>query len=211
MMNLYDYSTAVKEIIRGKPNKSTLEFVKQIPLGITKKTFGIMLSGKTVKVNSPLPCLTAIFISANRVLPQRDYTLSLRVAADGKTKTISRRFAADTSIEDAKNEIAFGKNFERIFYEILTTGDFEITNSEYEGTILKANDDETARRCFQAMMGLFPFVEVERETKQVKIDCEFEIKKDELYGKDEKKRGTLRCMIFLDGEGTGTKSNTFVF
>jgi hypothetical protein len=211
MMNLYDYSTVVKEIIRGKPTKTALGFVKQIPLGISKKTFGFMLSGKTVKINSPLPCLTAVFISANRILPQQDYTLSLRVAAEGKTKTVSRRFAAEIPIEDAKKEIGFGQSFERTFYEILTTDDFEITNSEYEGTILKANDEDTARRCFQAMMGLFPFVESERETKQVKIECEFDIKKDELYGKDEKKRGTLKCMISLDGEGTGTKSNTFVF
>ena len=43
-MNLTEYSTVVKEIIRGNPSKETLEFVKQLPLDITKETFGFLLT-----------------------------------------------------------------------------------------------------------------------------------------------------------------------
>ena len=87
---------------------------------------------------------------------------------------------------------------EQILSGIITTDDFEITFSEYEGTILKANDEQTARLFFQAITGLFPFVEPDKDMKRVKVECEFEIKKDELYGKDDKKRGKLSCTITVN-------------
>jgi hypothetical protein len=210
-MKLEEYSTAVKEIINGKPTKATLEFVKQLPLGKSNNAFSFQLSGKVIKMNSSLKSFSAIYQSVSRMNPQQDYTLSLRLSVGGKSKTVSKRFSSNVKVEDAEKELYDHFNAERIFYEIITTDDFEITNSDYEGTILKAENEETARRYFYTFMGIFPYVELERDSKLVKIDCEFDIKKDDLYGKDEKKRGKLNCNISIDGESAGTKSNSFVF
>jgi hypothetical protein len=94
---------------------------------------------------------------------------------------------------------------------MITTEEFQIKFSEYEGTILQTNDEETARRYFQLLVGLFPFVEAEKDTKQAKVECAFNIEKWDSFRKEQKKRGTLKCTITLDGNLMGTKGNSFVF
>lgn len=210
-MHLLKFSKTVREIVDGTPTKDTLDFVKQLPMGITTYTVGFILSGKIIKVLSTIKSFPAVYGAANRLLPQKDYTISLRVSANGKTKTVSKSFPASTSIENAKKNLLEGQNAERIFYEILTTDDFEITFSEYEGTVLKLNDETLARRYFQTFLGLFPFVNLEKETKTLKIDCEFEIKKYDAYRKEEQKQGRLSCKIEIDGNAVGTRGNNFVF
>jgi len=210
-LSLRDYSTAVKEIIRGNPGKQAEELVKTLPDGVTSKAFGFAISGKTIKILSGVPSLWSVFEVINRISPQKDYDFSMRGIFDGKTKVISKRANAKMNTDELKREMFVGGAMDRIFYETIITEEFQIKFSEYEGTILQTNDEETARRYFQLLVGLFPFVESEKDTKQAKIECVFNIEKWDSFRKEQKKRGTLKCTITLDGNMMGTKGNSFVF
>ena len=210
-MKLDEFSNAVREIIRGNPSTQAIEFVKTLQNKTTVKIFGFLLSGKTVKVMSPLRSIPAVTSLMLRAMPSKDYDYSARVQENTQTKVLSKRFASGTDVDKAQKELFFGKTIDRVFYEIVTTEDFEITFSEYEGTVIKTDSEETARRCFQAVLSLFPFAESEKNSKQVRIICEFDIQPYDRYGKEQKRKGSLSCRIEVDGKGIGTKGNNFVF
>ncbi len=210
-MNLKEFSKIVKELIKKDISNETYHFIRNLPEGKTNYNFGFILQGKSVKILSPLRSLPVAFEIANRIIPQEDYTLSLRVLSNGKTKTISKTAHSTTHIEELKENMLMGTDVERIFYEILTTDDFEITYSEYEGTIVRFKDETLSRRFLQILIGLFPFVEIERDNKRVEIQCTFEIEKYEHFKKEQKKRGNLKCVIKVDGENVGTKLGSFIF
>jgi len=210
-MDLKKYSTYVKELIRGTPTYEVFDFVRTLPVGVTRQDFGIMLSGKTVKVKSPFHSLQAVFDIANRIMPQKDYTLSLRVLVDGSTKILSKIAQAQSTIDEVKIQIVEGEQIDRTYYEIINTDDFEITYSEYEGTVLQAKSTDLARQFFQAMVSLFPFADVGKENKQLEVECEFKIDELKSFSREEKRRGDLRCSILLDGKQIGTRGNIFIF
>ena len=210
-MNLKEFSKVVKEIIRNQISNETFHFVKGLPEGKTNMRFGFIREGKLVKILSPLRSIPIAYDVANKILPQKDYTLSLRISSEGKTRLISKTGHGSMSVDELKKDILLGAQAERIFYEILTTEDFEITYSEYEGTIIKLNDESHAKQFLQIMIGLFPFVETKPESKKVEINCAFEIEKYDTYKKEQKKRGNLKCRIKVDDQSLGTKIGSFIF
>ncbi|MCD6576147.1 MAG: hypothetical protein J7K73_03230 [Nanoarchaeota archaeon] len=211
-MDLKEFSKIVKEIINESISENTAEFIKKLHEGTTNYNFGFMiLDNKSVKIMSPLRSLPVAFEIANRMLPQKDYTLSLRIFSDGKTKTISKSAHSSINVDTLKKELLLGTNADRIFYEIVTANDFEITYSEYEGTIVRFNEEKQAEKFLQLITGLFPFVEVNKENKKVEVYCSFEIEKYDGYSKDIQKKGKLKCTIKIDGSPAGTKLGSFVF
>jgi hypothetical protein len=211
-MDLIDYSSAIKEVINGKPGTLAMQMLNELPLGRTKKLFGFVLGDKTIRVMAPTKDLMQpIFNILNRAMPQDFYDYTIRVSAEGKTKTLSRRGHPAVSLKRLYDEMHEVSTFERTFFEILKTNDFEVTNSEFEGTIIKSDDQALLRRVFQLLTGLFPFAEIERDTKRVGIECSFEVEKDELTKKEQKKKGTVVCDIIIDGKQVGSKSSSFFF
>jgi redox-regulated HSP33 family molecular chaperone len=209
-MNLKGFSNAVKEIIKKQISPATIALVKTMPLGETNYKFAFILQGKNVKIASSLRSLPAIFDIAKRILPSVDYNLTIRIQSD-KTKEISKRVSVGTSIEKLKEEMLFGQDAVRVFYETITTDDFEITYSEYEGTVIKFSDENVARRFLQISVGMFPFVDIEKENKNVEITCTFSIEKYEKHKTDISRKGNVKCLVKADGEVLGTKSGTFIF
>jgi len=210
-MNLIEYSNGIKELLKGRPGPSALQLVNDLTMGENRKLFGFVISDKTIQIIAPTKdVVQSLFDMLNKTMPQDYYDYTIRVTEESKTKTISKRGHPAISIKTLKEDMLKGGNFIRIFYEILTTPDFEITNSEFEGTLIKCNDSALLRRVFNLMVGLFPFVETERETKKVGIECIFDIQKYDMR-KEMKKKGTLICNITLDGRPSGSKSSTFIF
>jgi len=210
-MDLIGYSMGIKEMIRGRGDHA-LELANELPMGTTKKLFGFALGNKTIHVISPTRDVTqTIFDILNKAMPQEYYDYSLRLTEETKTKTLSKRGNSSIPISKLKSEITSGKTLIRIYYEMLTTQDFEVTNSEYEGTIIKSNDETLLRRVFQLLVGLFPFAETTKETKKVGIDCVFDVEKYEGFKKEQTKRATVLCNITMDGKRVGSKSATFMF
>ncbi len=210
-MELKKFSNIVKEIIRKKISDETKKYLQELPVGKTNYKFKFELDNKTVRVLSPLRSLPTIFEYANRIMPQKDYTYSLRVLKETKTETISKTFTPQIHVEKAKKEILIGENVQRIFYEILKTEDFKITYSEQEGTIIKFNNSDIARRFFQILVGLFPFAEVSKENKTLFIDCTLSLEDYEEFRKKLSKKGHVKCSISIDGKTIGTKSGVFIF
>jgi len=211
-MDLKEFSNIVKEIISEDISEDTFEFIKKLYDGTTNYNFGFMiLNNKSVKIMSPLRSLPVAFEIANRMLPQKDYTLSLRVYSDGKTKTISKSAHSSISVDALKEELLLGTDVNEIFYEVITTNDFEITHSKYEGTIIKFINEELSGKFLQIIAGLFPFVEVNKESKKLEIFCSFNIEKYDGYNKNIQKKGKLKCTIKVDGESVGTKLGSFIF
>ena len=86
-MNLKEFSKIVKDIIRKEISNETYHYIRSLPQGKTNYKFGFIREDKLVKILSPLRSLPIVFEIANRILPQKDYDLSLRVLSKGKTKT----------------------------------------------------------------------------------------------------------------------------
>lgn len=210
-MDLIGYSMGIKEMVRGS-GIHALELANELPMGTTKKLFGFALGNKTIHIISPAKdVMQTIFDVINKAMPQEYYDYALRFTEESKTKTVTKRGHHLIPIQKIKNEITTGKTLIRVYYEILTTPDFEIKNSEFEGTILKCNDDELLRRVFQLLAGLFPFVETTRETKKIGIECTFDVEKYEGFRKEQKKKAYLVCNLTMDGKQVGSKSATFMF
>ena len=210
-MNLKEYSKMVKEVINKKISTETFSKINELPMGASSQNFGFILRDKTVLVKSSLKSLSVAFEIANRMVQNRDYTLSLKVSSDSKSKTVSKTFSSETNVEKARKELEASAEADRVFYEIITTDDFEITSSEYEGIVVKFKDETLARRFLQLLTGLFPFVETEQNSKKVEIICELNIEKYEQFKKEQTKKGTLRCSVKIDDNAMGAKSGTFIF
>jgi len=210
-MNLKEFSNLVKEVIKQKISTETFNRINELPMGTSNYNFGFVLRDKSVLVKSPLKSMSVAFEIANRMVQNRDYTLSLKVSSEGKSKTVSKTFGADINVEKARKELELSSEADRVFYEIATTDDFEITNSEFEGTVVKFKDENNARRFLQLFVGLFPFVETEQNSKKVEINCELSIEKYERFKKEQTKKGTLKCVVKIDDNIIGAKSGTFLF
>jgi len=210
-MDLIGYSLGIKEMIRGSGNHA-IELANELPMGTTKKYFGFAVGNKTIHVIAPTKdVMQTIFDILNKTIPQEYYDYSIRLTEDSKTKTISKRGHPSIPLKKLKNEMTTGGTLIRIYYEMLTTPDFEVTNSEYEGTIIKCKDDELLRRVFVLLVGLFPFVETTKETKKVGVECNFDVGKYDAFKKEQKKKATVVCNLTMDGKPVGSKSCTFTF
>lgn len=210
-MNLIDFSTAVKEIVRGKISDKTTEFLKELPDGVVVKKFGFALNGNTIQVASPFRSLPAITKMVLRASEHDDYNYTIRVQGDGQLTNLTKRFVSAVDVDAAQKELLLGKNVDRAFYEIVATPDFEIKYTEYEGTTIKANDPEQARKYFQSLMGLFPYVELEKTHKKVKMEFEFQKEAYKEFRKEPAHKGHLSCAIELDGMPAGTKGGSFIY
>lgn len=210
-VGLKEYSEYVKDLIRGTPTQEVVKFVKSLPEGTTKHKFGIYLSGKTIRLKSPFYALPAVFQIAKKVSPSKDYELSLRILQGHDAKIISKNAPEHESVKQAKKELLEGQSVDRIYYEILKTEDYEITYSEFEGTIIQANEYETIQKLFHALVGLFPFADVGKENRKLEVFCEFNIDELKKFKKKQDYRGDLKCTIYLDEEPIGTRGNSFIF
>jgi hypothetical protein len=211
MISLKEFSNIVKNIIANKIDDITYAFINQLPLGETNYKFRFILDKNRVKILSSLRSMQTAFEIAKIMFPQKDYTLSIRLLSGGETKTISKSAPIRTSLEKLEEEILSGMKVDRIFYKIATTEDFEITFSEYEGTIVNFKDELSARRFIQLLAGLFPFIELKKENKIIDIHCKFLIEKYDGVKKNIEKKGKLSCKVTLDGYPMGTKLSSFFF
>jgi len=210
-MNLIEFSNAVKEIVRGKVSDKTTEFLKTLPDGVVTKKFGFVLNGNIIQVVSPFRSLPAITKMVLRASEHDDYNYTIRVQGDGQMTNLAKRFVSAVDVDAAKKELLLGKNTDREFYEVVATPDFEIKYTEYEGTTIKANDPEMARKYFQSLMGLFPYVELEKQHKKVKMEFEFQKQAYKEFRKEPAHKGHLSCAIELDGTPAGTKGGSFIY
>ena len=210
-MNLIEFSNAVKEIVRGKVSDKTTEFLKTLPDGVVTKKFGFVLNGNIIQVVSPFRSLPAITKMVLRASEHDDYNYTIRVQGDGQMTNLAKRFVSAVDVDAAKKELLLGKNTDREFYEVVATPDFEIKYTEYEGTTIKANDPEMARKYFQSLMGLFPYVELEKQHKKVKMEFEFQKQAYKEFRKEPAHKGHLSCAIELDGVPAGTKGGSFIY
>ena len=210
-MNLKEFSNIIKEIIGNNIDNETYNFIKKIPEGESNYDFVFIKNGSFIKISSPIRSFSTAFEIANRAFHQKDYELSLRISSEGKTKTISKKGHSSKSIKKLKDEMLFGIKADRIFYEIASTERFNVTYSEYEGTIIKFKDKIEADKFLQLLIGLFPFVEIKRDTKSIEIHCTFSIGKYNQFGKRQKKKGELKCLIKIDRGILGTKLSSFIF
>lgn len=209
-MNLKEFSNIIKGIMENSINNKTYNFVKSLPEGESNYNFVFTKDKDSIKISSPVKSFSTIFEIANRAFNQEDYELSLRILIEGKTKTISKKGHSTIPVEKLKNEMLFGIKVDKIFYEIATTKDFKITYSEYEGTIIKFNNKKTDN-FLQLLMGLFPFVDAEKNSKKIEVYCTFKIEKYNQFRKEQKKKGELKCIIKIDGNTLGTKLSSFIF
>ena len=108
-------------------------------------------------------------------------------------------------------ELVEENGIDRVFQKTISTKDFEISSSEFEGTVVKCNDDSKLRSYFQMICGIFPFVDASRDTHKVGVEFIFEIQEYSGYKKPQQRKGSLKCIITRDGEKIGTKSNFFMF
>jgi hypothetical protein len=211
LMDLLGYSSGIKEILRGNNGTNAVALINELPVGKTQKIFGFALGNKNIHVIAPTrDVLQTLFDVISKAIPQDHYDYSIRVTEDNKVRTISKRGHPSISIKKLKDEMtAGGGKFQRVFYEMLTTNDFEITNSEFEGPMIKCDDEALLRRIFMLLSGLFPFAETTKETRKVGIECNFEIETYEVR-REQKRKGKLVCNIILDGKQVGSKSNSFI-
>ncbi len=210
MISLKEFSNIAKDILSNNISDMTYAFINHLPIGITNYNFGFILEGKSVKILSPLESLSVAFETANIIKPQQDYTLSIRILSQGATKTISKSAHSKIKVERLKEEILTGAAANRIFYEIITTEDFEITHSEYEGTVVRFKNEDAARRFIQLLVGLFPFAEFKRDDTKAKIFCTFDIQKYDGLKKGIEKKGRFTCKISINDKIIGTKSSSFI-
>lgn len=210
MMELIKFSNLVKRVIRKKITGETKNYLQELPIGKTNYKFKFELENKIVRVLSPLKSLPTVFEFANRIIPQKDYTYSIRVLKESKTSTLSKTSSVNTPIEKTKQGITSGEKIQRIFYEILKTEDFKITYSEQEGTIITFKEVDDARRFFQTIVGLFPFADVGKENKSLFVDCTISIEEYERFKKKDTKKGMVKCSITIDNTTVGTKTGAFI-
>ena len=211
MIDLREFSNIVKDVMSNNIDDFDYAFVNQLPLGETNYNFRFSLEEKQVRIISPLRSLPTAFEIANLVTPQKDYTLSMRILSEGKTSTISKSAPAKIKVDKLKEEVLTGTKADRIFYEILTTDDFEITFSEYEGTIVRFKDESIAKRFMQLLVGLFPYGEFKKENKNVEVHCKFAVEKYDGLKKGIQKKGKLSCKVIIDGYPAGTRLSSFFF
>ncbi|MCD6547046.1 MAG: hypothetical protein J7K22_00670 [Nanoarchaeota archaeon] len=199
-MNLKEFSNMVKEIINQKISLKTLDFLKELPQGETNYVFGFLLEENSVRILSSVRSMPTIFQMLKNIMHVNDYNYSIRIITqDGKAKILTK--TAVSYVDDIKKELLLGEKVNRVMYEKITTEKFEITFSEYEGTIVKFKEKEQAEKIFQIIVGLFPFIELEKDNKKVKVTCKFNKKENNV---------TLDCIIEIDGKGIGTKRSIVV-
>ena len=207
-MNFLTYSTGIKNLLAGIVTEEVAEIIKGLSIGEKKIVFSFLLGERTIKIISPFTDIQSIFEVLNRASPQREYDLSLRILVGGKTKFLSKRGYPEIPVDRIKKNLSYGAD--KIYYEILSTNDFEITSSEYEGLVIKCDDLIKLKRYFRLLVGLFPFVEFKKDSKRIKIECIFDVENIQRVN-ETKKKGFLKCIIFVDEEQIGIKSKAFIF
>lgn len=210
-MNLTDFTAGVKQIIRGNCGKEALALANELPIGRTTKIFGVSIGGNMLRVIIPFNDLQGIFDIANKALPQEFYDYTIRVTSDGKISNVSKKCMFSTPITEIRKKLIEHAKADRTFYEIIKTDDFEITYSDYEGVIIKAEDEMMLKRLFQVFSGLFPYIDLEKDTKRVGVECTFEVEKYDAFKKEQKRKAKLSCNLLRDGKVIGIKGNTFIF
>jgi len=209
-MNLLEYSTIVKEILEGKPGKTSANFIKNLKKDDVK-SFRFSIAGKNIVIKSEIYPLDAIFVILNKISQQKDYELFLKALSKGKIKTLNGKFKSNEKIELAKKELTEGEVIDRIYYETIKTEDFEITYSEFEGAVIKTKGEEFSKEYFRLLLGLFPFIDFEKDTKDVEVKCTFEIKKLDVKKRGFENLGNLKCEIKVNGKAAGVRQNSFLF
>lgn len=210
-ITLTEFSNMVKEVVRGKISEKTIEILKTIPDGETIKKFGFMTNGSSVTVASPfrsLPAITKIILRASE---QDDYNYAVRMQSEKQIVNLTKRFTSGVDVDDAKKELLLGRTADRIFYETVSTPEFEIKYTEFEGVTIKANSPEQARKYFQSLMSLFPFVELEKHNQKIKMEFKFQKEAYKEFKKEPAHKGHLSCAIELDGAAAGTKGGSFMY
>jgi len=179
MVSLIEFSKGVKELIYGKVGDYSKKLVDSLKDGQHCGNFEFAIDNGIIRVATPIKDVNSVFEILNRAQPQERYELMMKGIFDGESKSISKMGSNNMSINEVREAALLGRNTTRIFYEIITADDFEIRKSEMEDITIKCKDKDEARRLFQLLVGIFPFVDIERETKRVKVACEFNVSTDD--------------------------------
>jgi len=204
MISLIEFSKGIREIINGHPKEYAKTLVNSLKMGKHNGNFEFTLDGLVIRFDTPIKDLKSVFEILNKVESQDNYELSIRGIIDGESKTISKIGSNSIDFDELRKFLLLGKNVNQIYYEIINARDFEIRKSEFENIIIKCKNKDLARKFFTMLTGLFPFADVTRDTKQVKIQCEIEIKPSR---EGETKQVLAKCKMTVDGEAQGIRSN----
>lgn len=204
--NLVDFAKGVSDILTGAFTKDAMEVTRKFEVGEYKRRYGVLKEGEDkIRIYGPYITPEPFFIYLLKIYHPREYEVGVSLSVADREKTFEKRVTSDIDpYEITSSMLRFP--YDKINRISMKTKEFEVT-LDPKGITIKLREKRDLNKIFKGIAGsLFAFMRVSERFRSVEGDLDFVI--TTIYS-DQRRRGSLKCIVKVDGSRYGVKINDF--